>query len=438
MKTIKIMKNLNTLVILALISLFIPALTLAQDSEKKELKLKVIKEENGSRTVIDTTISLTDLVNSDQIEKLKSLLDDEQFKSLGIDLNDLDKLDNIYMFHGDDNEGGTIVMSQEVEVDGNGEQTIELYINSDGEDLNGKGLKWVSSGDGNTYFYSINGDSTIIEKDGEQTIVIKSTGEGEGSKTFTFSNEMIWTDTGSTQVDVESTDDGKLIKVTREDGTVQEYKVEEEGTYIIDKNGEIKKVEGDEHQFLSDDEKGIIWIHLNDEGPNSNIVVKSIGDDKSEININGKAKQFIISTEEDIDGEDVNVFVKKFESKDGEEMVVVKSHIIVKKLDNKDLDNLEKAGIPFDDKADDLEIDELSFSPNPSNGKFLLEFKTPETGRTQIEIYDVNGKKVYSESIANFEGWYSQEIDISDEQNGVYFLKIQQDTKVSTRKIILE
>lgn len=432
------MKNLNTLVVLVLIGLIIPVFAFAQDAEKKELKLKVIKEENGTKTIIDTTISLSDLVNSDEIEKLKSLIESEDFKSLGIDFDELDKLDNIYFYDVDDDDGGTIVMSQEVEVDGNGEQTIELYIGSEGEDMNDKGLKWMSSGDGKAYFYSVDGDTTLIEQDGEQTIVIKSISGDSGSKTFTFSDELEWTDTGSTQVEVESTDEGKVIKLTRKDGTVQEYQVDEEGTYIIDENGEITKVEDDKDIHWNEDGDEMIWVQLGDDGTNSNVVFKRLGDDESEVNINGNEKQFIIRTEAETDGEDVKVYVKKFDSKSGEDMVMVKSHVVIKKLNDKDLDNLGKSGISIDDGGDNLEIDDLSFSPNPSNGKFLLEFKTPEKGQTLIEIYDINGKRVYSENMANLQGRYSQEIDISDEQKGVYFLKIQQNEKVSTRKIILE
>jgi len=85
-----------------------------------------------------------------------------------------------------------------------------------------------------------------------------------------------------------------------------------------------------------------------------------------------------------------------------------------------------------------LEIDHLSFNPNPTTGKFILEFETPGTGTTSIGIYDVNGRQVYKETLQNFDGNYKKEIDISSEKNGVYFLNIRQGEKLSTRKIVLE
>ncbi|MCD4698129.1 MAG: T9SS type A sorting domain-containing protein [Bacteroidales bacterium] len=47
-------------------------------------------------------------------------------------------------------------------------------------------------------------------------------------------------------------------------------------------------------------------------------------------------------------------------------------------------------------------------------------------------------KEVYSETIKNFEGKYKGEIDISSEDSGTYFLKIEQGNKIGTRKIIVE
>ncbi len=436
MKTTKIMKKLGIVAILWSL-FFLPFAGMSQDSGKKELKMKIVKEKNGEKTVIDTVLSLENLPDSDEIAKLKELLSSEKFQSMGIDVDDLNELNNFYLYDMDESGNSMVFITSEIETDEEGTQNVEFFVSSgDGDDMT-EGLKWVTTGDGSAYFFTQDGDSTLVETNGDQSIVVKSTGEGNGSQTFTFTDEVSWTDTGSTQVDVKSTPEGHTIKVTREDGTVEEYNVEEEGAYIITKDGEIQKVEED--KVVWDEEgEGMIWLNLNNDGPNSNIVVQKMGDGTQEININGMEKQLIISTDENTGTEDVNVFVKKYDSKDGHKKVIVEKKVILTKLTKDDLKRFEKSGVPMNDQLDKLEIENLSFNPNPSNGKFSLEFKTPGTGETVVEIYDMNGRRVYQETMPNFEGNYKNEIDISHENQGVYLLKIVQGSKVSTRKIILE
>ncbi len=102
--------------------------------------------------------------------------------------------------------------------------------------------------------------------------------------------------------------------------------------------------------------------------------------------------------------------------------------------------SLEKAGVDLAQNRmnNKLEMDKLSFHPNPNDGKFTLKFNTEEKGNTDIKIYDINGKEVYNERIQNFDGKYEKEIDISENGSGTYFLKVSQGEKMMTRKIILE
>ena len=167
------------------------------------------------------------------------------------------------------------------------------------------------------------------------------------------------------------------------------------------------------------------------------MVVKRVDNGTSEITVDGKQKKYVITTEEDDDGNS-QVFVKRFKSNDGDKDIVIERKVIVKMLNEADKDNLEKSGMKFDEKADDLEIDNLTFSPNPTTGKFKLTFNTPGEGTTDVKIYDSSGREVYDETITNYDGNYENEIDISKENSGVYFLRISQGKKMSSRKIILE
>lgn len=88
------------------------------------------------------------------------------------------------------------------------------------------------------------------------------------------------------------------------------------------------------------------------------------------------------------------------------------------------------------DFGKELGINRIEFSPNPSNGQFQLNFELPEHENTRVMVLDGMGRKVHEELLNNFEGQYSNRIDIGSQPNGVYFLIIAQGDKQFTRKIV--
>lgn len=88
--------------------------------------------------------------------------------------------------------------------------------------------------------------------------------------------------------------------------------------------------------------------------------------------------------------------------------------------------------------SSELNIDNLSISPNPGNGKFHIEFELAEKGTTEIKITDLTGKEIYSKKIKNFKGSFSENIDISKSEKGIYLLYIKQDNKSKCKKIIVQ
>lgn len=95
---------------------------------------------------------------------------------------------------------------------------------------------------------------------------------------------------------------------------------------------------------------------------------------------------------------------------------------------------LEKpANVDFEEE---LPLNRIEFAPNPNDGLFSLEFELPEQKDTRILIFDQSGRKVFEELQSNFSGSYKNQIDISSQPNGVYFLIIAQDEKQFTKKIV--
>lgn len=91
----------------------------------------------------------------------------------------------------------------------------------------------------------------------------------------------------------------------------------------------------------------------------------------------------------------------------------------------------------FSSDAAKLPIEGPSFFPNPTEGKFRLEFFLPERGQTQIQIFDMQGREVHTENLGDFQGAYKNDIDISDLNQGAYILNITQNNLRLAEKIIV-
>jgi hypothetical protein len=75
---------------------------------------------------------------------------------------------------------------------------------------------------------------------------------------------------------------------------------------------------------------------------------------------------------------------------------------------------------------------EIATYPNPTSGKFIVE--TTEKEKQLLQIVDITGKLMYSQTIANGK----TNIDVSDLQNGFYFVQIKTSEGLVTKKIIVQ
>ncbi|MDI1355977.1 MAG: T9SS type A sorting domain-containing protein [bacterium] len=85
-----------------------------------------------------------------------------------------------------------------------------------------------------------------------------------------------------------------------------------------------------------------------------------------------------------------------------------------------------------------LSLDKMDFYPNPNTGKFNLSFNLKDKGTTSVSILNMEGKIIYNETLDNFTGHYSKEIDISENPKGAYFVKVEQGKHAQLKKIVLE
>ena len=85
-------------------------------------------------------------------------------------------------------------------------------------------------------------------------------------------------------------------------------------------------------------------------------------------------------------------------------------------------------------------IDELAglnidMYPNPTAGNIVLDIAGESNG-FNLEIVDVNGKVVYTETIGEIVSGLRRTIDFSNVANGLYFLRLDDGTSSTTRKLI--
>ncbi|MEM8908056.1 MAG: TonB family protein, partial [Bacteroidota bacterium] len=87
-------------------------------------------------------------------------------------------------------------------------------------------------------------------------------------------------------------------------------------------------------------------------------------------------------------------------------------------------------------KTTQLVLKGFTAAPNPSSGTLRLEFDGPQ-GPTTLEVYDVNGKMA---STRQFEmnGPLTQQIDLNGLAKGPVFIKVSQQEKVFTEKVIYQ
>ena len=115
-------------------------------------------------------------------------------------------------------------------------------------------------------------------------------------------------------------------------------------------------------------------------------------------------------------------------------IIIIRKKVLIKDLEESDKE-LQKIG---NRKAKSLELDDFSYYPNPSNGRFNIRFNVQNETPLQVKIYNLSGREIYGESYDSFSGSFKSEIDVSRHDNGIYLLEISMGNKVLNKKLIIE
>lgn len=436
MKITKIMKT-HYLLLLAFFTIGLFSGQIFAQEKEKEVRVKMVKEKDGERTVVDTSFTIHGDEDFQSLEELKALMKEEGFEDFDIEFEGDEDITVDVMKMDASNNQKIMVVKQKKGEDAVEEEEYTITIMKADPGDGTSTMKMTMNADGHGVLITDDGEVHEIEKgEGEHKIIMYKQGDGDEMDLMFSGDEAVWVDDEKHYIEIIEGEDGKKVIVENEDGTKREYNIEEgKGTYFIDEEGELEKV--DEDATWVSDQEGMEKITVHVGGDHEAIVITEDGETIELKDFGKNQNVFFYSTDEG-EGEQ-QVFIEVIEKKEGDKTIKMKQKIIVQSVCEDDIKSLEKSGVKLgSEDTEKLEIEKLVFHPNPSDGKFNLEFSTPESGTTEVLIYDVNGNKVYEERITNFKGKYNKEIDISSENKGTYFLVIRQDNKVSSRKIILE
>ncbi|MFC2131563.1 CotH kinase family protein [Bacteroidota bacterium] len=80
----------------------------------------------------------------------------------------------------------------------------------------------------------------------------------------------------------------------------------------------------------------------------------------------------------------------------------------------------------------------IGIYPNPNSGIFNLEIKSYMTGSSQIRIYDIMGKVVYTDNVGDFYYYDYIGLNIPNLSDGMYFLRVNIGGQIVSEKLVIE
>jgi hypothetical protein len=96
-----------------------------------------------------------------------------------------------------------------------------------------------------------------------------------------------------------------------------------------------------------------------------------------------------------------------------------------------------KVSVNFIGIEEDIKNNLLSVSPNPTPGIFRIRYLNDTKCQAFVNILNSAGKKIYALKVENSAALHNEEIDLSKDAKGIYYIEIVGDGKRSVQKIIL-
>ncbi len=416
----KLSVTIQTVVAMAFLLIFLLAAYTSifgqekQEPLKKErskiITLKMVEDENGTVTTTDTTFVFEGGSWTD--EDLKQF----EFNAQQMKIDSI--LQNIQVWVDDENNVFTIktfdslLFNMKMDEDLLKEEEGKFYFIQKEMEKDMKEMEDHMKTMSYTYSIDEEGAGDSIHK-----IIIIHSDDGQGSQDSII-EKHIKCRTGKGNFIV--TGDNNTMEVIDNDGKTVIVKTKPGGTSTLEYSKDTIIEKGDCK----------IIVRTRDLGEGSHLE-KEI---EVTTSVEGKSMKDGDSTSVIVTMDGDNYTVKTIEK--GKKIIMVTSCKSIENLNETEKETLKSAGVKT--KNNELEIEDLKFAPNPSNGKFTLSFTLKDKKKVTINIYDLQGNLVYTETIRDFEGNYSKEIDISNHGTGAFFIQIVQGLYDIIKKIIIQ
>ncbi len=80
---------------------------------------------------------------------------------------------------------------------------------------------------------------------------------------------------------------------------------------------------------------------------------------------------------------------------------------------------------------------DISIYPNPADDILNIRFAEPAREKLTITVFDITGKQVFQKEIGTIPAGYTETIDLSELQSGIYFIRIQDNERVNIGKLMI-
>ncbi|MCH2214059.1 MAG: T9SS type A sorting domain-containing protein [Flavobacteriales bacterium] len=417
------MKSTYYLLSAALIGLFTIAATSKNDSE---VKVTVIKHKGLETLVLDTTFDESTgytveqfLIDNDLNPEKTEIIDTEEFNGKYT----WKRNDSFLFLDGRDVKADlpypkTIIVEAIMKSDK--EELEELTENLEETEVSEEIYEVKKGNDkrGTTITTIVNGKKTTTKETIPSSKLMNMDDDGWKS------NENIQEALKKLEIDIEGLEfDFEELQKTMRDFKIEFIEIEE-----VMKNDEID-FEALQSQFKTDVKVIVNGESLNvdsEDGSDSFQYIMTESNDRPYTVIE-------ISAGKSLSG-DENVFAEFEAIKDSEYTVAIVTRTNKRAtIEDSDINNEE---VFISDQAN-LPIEDLFYYPNPTKGQLRLEFFLPERGQTQVQIFDVQGRKVYEDNLGNFQGAFNKELDLSNLESGTYVMNIMQNNLRLAEKIIV-
>ena len=86
--------------------------------------------------------------------------------------------------------------------------------------------------------------------------------------------------------------------------------------------------------------------------------------------------------------------------------------------------------------TDSFEFNEIGLYPNPNNGTFNIQF-TPSSEKVNVVVFDLRGRVIFDKQYQN-NGLFNESIQLDNVESGIYLVRIQDGSRKTAKKIVIE